>query len=535
VSVICQKEFTLEVTAGNAPCSLFEADSTSFGTVTQDGTCPQDPIGLDGFLCTISGLPIGSYEWQFLNGAFSSGPGDFFLTDNVGCSGLTQRVGYQYDDGISQTPPGGNYLDFPYSGTPSYGTLAACEAAYQALNPMGSFPVRDGNNVGIGRQKSCIQSPLNAPPPVFDLVRTLKLSVAQPQQMSLNASTYAAGRFQVTYNGEPSGLIAFTANAATVQGVLNAMAGIIADGGVVCAGTLSAGMTITWNVNGNRSQATAALTTVSIGILAGITTSQQGTGILPEIQVLTVGKYCPDFLDDLGSPEWDGLTLVRDLVATTNLPYWRVTHTLDPAITTLRFQNLVFSNMHVGLNIANATPITAPTAAFLAAGNIDAGTHRWKVSFVNIGTEGGPSPVSNVLVLGIASQVELTNIPIGPAGTTDRIVYRTLASDPNGVFYQVGAVGDNLSTTFIDNVDDATAFNGGFGIPIKPAQCFWQCVIRGNILFAGLGATLWSGIKLDGQTPEGTYILAYPWDIGPFQCPYPASGLTPSVTLTGIF
>jgi len=255
---------------------------------------------------------------------------------------------------------------------------------------------------------------------------------------------------------------------------------------------------------------------------------------LPEIQQLTVNKYCVDFLDDVGSPEWNGSTVVQDLNDSTNLPYWRVTHTLDPA-PTQRFQNLMFSNMHVGLNIALSTPLTAATAAVGAGGNVDAGTHRWKVAFITFGATGGPSPVSNVLVLGVASQVNLTNIPIGPAGTTDRVIYRTLATDPNGVFYQVGNVGDNVTTIFTDNVDDTAAFNGGFGVPIKPTQCFWQCVIRADILFPGFGAVLWSGIKLTGQTPDGVYTLAYPWDVPSIQCPFPASGLTPSLTLVGTF
>lgn len=102
-----------------------------------------------------------------------------------------------------------------------------------------------------------------------------------------------------------------------------------------------------------------------------------------------------------------------------------------------------------------ANPTTAPTAAEGAAGNVNVGTHSWKVTFVAGTAETLPGPKSNVLnVLTSAKQVNLSSIPLGGTGTTARKIYRTITGD-TGNWKLVGTISDNTTTTFVDNVADA--------------------------------------------------------------------------------
>lgn len=62
---------------------------------------------------------------------------------------------------------------------------------------------------------------------------------------------------------------------------------------------------------------------------------------------------------------------------------------------------------------------------------------------------------SNTIASVTAEDIELTNIPLGPAGTANRKVYRK-SSETGGAYLNIGTIGDNTTTTFTDNVPDAT-------------------------------------------------------------------------------
>ena len=104
--------------------------------------------------------------------------------------------------------------------------------------------------------------------------------------------------------------------------------------------------------------------------------------------------------------------------------------------------------------------IGAPLTTEGAAGNVDPGMHSWAVTFVtgagetNLGTNsiplyvvGGSPPVGSI--------VNLTAIPLGPAGTTSRKIYRTVAGN-TGNFLLVATIGDNTTTTYADNIADGS-------------------------------------------------------------------------------
>ncbi len=100
-----------------------------------------------------------------------------------------------------------------------------------------------------------------------------------------------------------------------------------------------------------------------------------------------------------------------------------------------------------------AALIPAPTAVSGAAGNVDIGAHKWLITYV-IGTETNAGVSSSTLTLSAASHVQLSNIPLGPTGTTARKIYRTQANQ-DGPFKLLTTLSDNTTTSFDDNTADS--------------------------------------------------------------------------------
>lgn len=117
-----------------------------------------------------------------------------------------------------------------------------------------------------------------------------------------------------------------------------------------------------------------------------------------------------------------------------------------------------------GLSLPSAIKAStlACTAALagLGAGNVTNGTHAWYVTFTGPNGVGesavsAKSNVLNVVDKTVNGQVALTNIPLGPTGTTGRNIYRTVAGD-TGNPKLVGSIADNVTTIFTDNVADGS-------------------------------------------------------------------------------
>lgn len=102
-----------------------------------------------------------------------------------------------------------------------------------------------------------------------------------------------------------------------------------------------------------------------------------------------------------------------------------------------------------------APPSSAPAVAQGAAGNVNVGTHLWAVTFTKAGAESELGPSASFAITGSAAHGSLTSVPTGPAGTTGRNIYRTIVSGTTD-FRLVGSIADNTTTTFDDNVADAT-------------------------------------------------------------------------------
>lgn len=106
--------------------------------------------------------------------------------------------------------------------------------------------------------------------------------------------------------------------------------------------------------------------------------------------------------------------------------------------------------------IPNATVLAAPGAAEGSAGNVDVGLHSWIITAVHAnGGETIAGTSVSLAVVSSAKQVNLSSVPIGPAGTASRKIYRTISGDTGSRKF-VGSIANNSGTTFTDNVADAS-------------------------------------------------------------------------------
>lgn len=96
----------------------------------------------------------------------------------------------------------------------------------------------------------------------------------------------------------------------------------------------------------------------------------------------------------------------------------------------------------------------APVAALKAeAGNVNAGNHSYKVTFVNAAGESVASAKSNVVLAdGGHGKVDVT-VVAGPAGTTARKIYRTVAGDA-GNWKLLDTLADNVTLAYVDDKAD---------------------------------------------------------------------------------
>lgn len=104
-------------------------------------------------------------------------------------------------------------------------------------------------------------------------------------------------------------------------------------------------------------------------------------------------------------------------------------------------------------------PAAPPTAAVGAAGVLT-GAYYYSVTFVTALGETAPWAGTATVVNPSAQQVNLTNIPVGPAGTTARRIYRTPATPVDPKDYRfLAEISDNTTTTYTDNIADGSLGN----------------------------------------------------------------------------
>lgn len=110
------------------------------------------------------------------------------------------------------------------------------------------------------------------------------------------------------------------------------------------------------------------------------------------------------------------------------------------------------------------TDLGAPFAELNTGANLDASSwYQYKVAFYDGTTYKYSTARSNPILTGATVRdIRLTDIPLGPAGTTYRYIYRTVGNASRAAvladtsYYKVVSINDNSTTTYNDTMDDAT-------------------------------------------------------------------------------
>lgn len=118
--------------------------------------------------------------------------------------------------------------------------------------------------------------------------------------------------------------------------------------------------------------------------------------------------------------------------------------------------------LHVAYGNIRFEHLTNPGACVAAlagagAGNVDNGTHAYRITFVTAtGESGGGTPITvTVADKTVNGKVSLSSIATGLSGVvTSRNIYRTKAG--GGPFYLLANIADNTTTTYTDNTADSS-------------------------------------------------------------------------------
>ena len=106
----------------------------------------------------------------------------------------------------------------------------------------------------------------------------------------------------------------------------------------------------------------------------------------------------------------------------------------------------------------------APFAKLATGSNLDASSwYMYKIAWYDGTTYSYSTAKSNPILTGSSVKaVDLTGIPLGPTGTTERHIYRTSGHtsqanvEASSIYYHLTTISNNTATTYSDNITDAT-------------------------------------------------------------------------------
>jgi len=128
----------------------------------------------------------------------------------------------------------------------------------------------------------------------------------------------------------------------------------------------------------------------------------------------------------------------------------------------LKRSNFDFSSPNASAPTNPTIPAALTATQSASGGSCTAGTHAYYSTFVTNGVESQLSIKSNVITCaGGTDKVNLTVIPLGPAGTTARKIYRTAAGD-TGTPLLVTTIADNTTTTLTSDTAADTALGAAY-------------------------------------------------------------------------
>lgn len=190
-----------------------------------------------------------------------------------------------------------------------------------------------------------------------------------------------------------------------------------------------------------------------------------------------------------------------------------------------------------GLRFDPVTAPGAPTAALAGAGagNVDNGTHVYRISYTNASGETVHGTASSVLTVSDKTsdgQVALSSIPTSSSSSvTGRKIYRSKANTSSPLFL-VATISDNTTTTYTDNVADASLGAPSLGVGTASGSLWSSTSFAGAVNSAGgvmFGANnnLWAEPTAVGQVVIANSSGAVPLSL---QIANASAGQSPAIT-----
>lgn len=126
-------------------------------------------------------------------------------------------------------------------------------------------------------------------------------------------------------------------------------------------------------------------------------------------------------------------------------------------------QEVTIKNVLI-LQAIGGAPSSAPTGSLASGTSLGIGNYVYAYTYANADGETTISPTASITTTSGNQKVNLSNISVGPTGTTARKIYRTAVG--GGTSYKLLAtINDNTTTTYTDTTADASL---GVANPASP-------------------------------------------------------------------
>jgi hypothetical protein len=153
---------------------------------------------------------------------------------------------------------------------------------------------------------------------------------------------------------------------------------------------------------------------------------------------------------------------------------------------------------------------TKAAVSNLAGSTLQLGTYKYRITYV-IGATGAESNASADVTINVTTtgqQITLSNLPIGPAGTTARNIYRT---PPNGASYGlIDSIDDNKTLAYADSNFDPPVLTPDHvtNLPTPPVSLATARPSEGGNLVAGTYYYRITYEDATGQESNGSDLIA---------------------------
>lgn len=165
-------------------------------------------------------------------------------------------------------------------------------------------------------------------------------------------------------------------------------------------------------------------------------------------------------------------------------------------LTGLMQDQLITLQNNLVLKALSGPPTSAPSRATAAGSNLGVGVYTYGVTFccadgeTTIGTTGTVTTTSG------NTNVVLTNIPLGPVGTTARKIYRSKVN--NSTLSLLTILANNTATTYTDSATDAS---------LPPTQPPSFSTFGGSLIIKDSSGNGKWRLYNDGHFPGGTFFI----------------------------